>query len=352
MALKDFAAIILLMVGPLVTGVSHNRNARQLVTCPGLSGYCSEAYPGGVCTVVCAFGRPNVPECQPDGTWTDTPRCIEHEPGKEEQIPGQCPGIPGYCSDDYPGAVCEFDCLTGPDIRSFCTPDGTWDPYPVCDGDIRETRDGCDGCPGPFGGPRDRKAEVAGGGSKKSTSKQGSSSSQGSQKRRPTGATAPASGGNGRRPSVPKQQARPVSTTRNKGNGNSVRGNGNSNRGNGNRRNNNNKRNNNRRNNAARPPTQQQRPKSAPLQQQRPKARPIQQSRPANNNRNNGNNRRSQQKKQQSTRNQNKSPAATKSTSTCPGDVLEACINVCPSFSARIFGACVAGCARRCPSRK
>ena len=43
----------------------------------------------------------------------------------------------GYCSIDYPGGVCEFDCITGPDIRSFCTPDGTWDPYPTCDGDIR-----------------------------------------------------------------------------------------------------------------------------------------------------------------------------------------------------------------------
>ena len=74
---------------------------------------------------------------QPDGTWTDIPRCIEHEPGKESQVPGRCPGIPGYCSDDLPGGVCEFDCLFGPDIRSFCTPDGTWDPYPFCEGDIR-----------------------------------------------------------------------------------------------------------------------------------------------------------------------------------------------------------------------
>ena len=42
----------------------HILEKRQLVTCPGFPGYCSEAYPGGVCTVVCAFGRPNVPECQ------------------------------------------------------------------------------------------------------------------------------------------------------------------------------------------------------------------------------------------------------------------------------------------------
>ena len=100
---------------------------------------------------------------QADGTWTDIPRCIEHEPGKETQIPGFCPGIPGYCSDDRSGGVCEFDCLIGPDIRSFCTPDGTWEPYPTCDGDIRDTRDGCDGCPGEFGGARNRTAEAAGG---------------------------------------------------------------------------------------------------------------------------------------------------------------------------------------------
>ena len=36
----------------------------------------------------------------------------------------------------------------------------------------------------------------------------------------------------------------------------------------------------------------------------------------------------------------------------CPGEVLEACIDVCPGFSARVFSACVAGCARRCPGRK
>merc|ERR1712203_787335 len=37
---------------------------------------------------------------------------------------------------------------------------------------------------------------------------------------------------------------------------------------------------------------------------------------------------------------------------TCPGGSLEMCIDVCPSFSARIFGACVSGCAKRCPSKK
>merc|ERR1719347_1388086 len=38
--------------------------------------------------------------------------------------------------------------------------DGTWEPYPTCQGDLRETRDGCDGCPGPAGGARNRTAEA------------------------------------------------------------------------------------------------------------------------------------------------------------------------------------------------
>jgi len=133
-----------------------------LVTCPGFAGYCSESYPGDTCLVVCAFGRNNVPVCQEDGTWTEKPRCIEHEPGKPEQIPGQCPGVPGYCSLDLPGGLCTFECITGPHIRSECTADGTWDPYPKCEGDVRETKDGCDPCPGPFGGPRNRTAEAGG----------------------------------------------------------------------------------------------------------------------------------------------------------------------------------------------
>ena len=36
---------------------------------------------------------------------------------------------------------------------------------------------------------------------------------------------------------------------------------------------------------------------------------------------------------------------------TCPGDSLEMCIKVCPSSNARLYGACVRGCAGRCPSR-
>merc|ERR1712117_671181 len=55
---------------------------------------------------------------------------------------------------------CKFDCYTGPDIDSICSADGTWAPYPTCEGDLRETQDGCDGCPGPAGGSRNRAAEA------------------------------------------------------------------------------------------------------------------------------------------------------------------------------------------------
>merc|ERR1711872_398406 len=137
-----------------------NGNGSGPKTCPGFPGYCSESYPGDTCLVVCAFGRNNVPVCQDDGTWTDEPRCIEHEPGQPEQVPGTCPGVPGYCSLDLPGGLCTFECISGPHIRSSCKPDGTWDPYPTCEGDVRETKDGCDPCPGPFGGPRNRTAEA------------------------------------------------------------------------------------------------------------------------------------------------------------------------------------------------
>merc|ERR1719228_463115 len=94
-----------------------------------------------------------------DGTWTDIPRCIEHEPGEEEQKTTICPGIPGYCALNFPGGRCNFVCPIGPNIRSRCTYDGTWEPYPTCLGDIRETQDGCNPCPGPNGGPRNRTAE-------------------------------------------------------------------------------------------------------------------------------------------------------------------------------------------------
>jgi len=110
--------------------------------------------------VVCQFGRNNVPLCQEDGTWTDIPRCIEHDPGVEDQIPGLCPAIPGYCAQNFLNGQCLFDCPTGQDISSVCTADGTWNPYPTCEGDLRETRDGCDGCPGALGGRRNRTAEA------------------------------------------------------------------------------------------------------------------------------------------------------------------------------------------------
>merc|ERR1712025_785992 len=133
---------------------------QALITCPGFPGYCSESFPGQSCNVVCDFGRNNVPLCQDDGTWTDIPRCIEHDPGVDEQIPGTCPAIPGYCAQGFLNTRCTFDCTTGKDINSLCTVDGTWEPYPTCNGDLRETRDGCDGCPGPAGGSRNRTAEA------------------------------------------------------------------------------------------------------------------------------------------------------------------------------------------------
>merc|ERR1711887_157563 len=134
--------------------------AHSLQTCPGIPGFCSESFPGQTCNVVCDFGRNNVPLCQDDGTWTDIPRCVEHDPGVEEQIPGVCPSIPGYCAQGFLNTRCKFDCVAGADIDSICTQDGTWAPYPTCEGDLRETRDGCDGCPGPAGGSRNRTAEA------------------------------------------------------------------------------------------------------------------------------------------------------------------------------------------------
>merc|ERR1712154_92889 len=82
---------------------------QALLTCPGFPGYCSESFPGQSCNVVCDFGRNNVPLCQDDGTWTDIPRCIEHDPGVDEQIPGTCPAIPGYCSQGFLNTRCTFD---------------------------------------------------------------------------------------------------------------------------------------------------------------------------------------------------------------------------------------------------
>ena len=99
------------------------------------------------------------------------------------QVPGLCPGIPGYCAVGFINTQCKlanshtlldfvldvsilftisftncnnifiwrtwlilirkkgmmflfvvrFDCYTGPDIDSICTADGTWAPYPTCE---------------------------------------------------------------------------------------------------------------------------------------------------------------------------------------------------------------------------
>jgi len=144
----------------LVLIASLAASASGLTTCPGFPGYCSESFPGQSCQVVCEAGRNNVPLCQDDGTWTDIPRCVEHEPGVEEQIPGLCPGVSGYCATGFLNGRCRFDCPTGRDIDSICSADGTWAPYPTCQGDRRDLRDGCDGCPGPAGGLRNRTAEA------------------------------------------------------------------------------------------------------------------------------------------------------------------------------------------------
>jgi len=141
----------------LIAGTTSFASA---ITCPGFPGYCSESFPGQTCVVVCAKGRNNVPLCQEDGTWTDIPRCVEHEPGVEIQIPGLCPGIAGYCSEGYKDERCTFTCDVGPNIDSVCTQDGTWEPYPTCAGDLREVQDGCNPCPGPLGADRNRTAEA------------------------------------------------------------------------------------------------------------------------------------------------------------------------------------------------
>ena len=212
-----------------------------------------------------------------DGTWTDVPRCIEHEPGKEEQIPGICPGIPGYCSLDNPGGLCTFECPIGPKIRSTCTPDGTWEPYPTCQGDPRETQDGCNPCPGPLGAPRNRTM-------------------------------GPGSGAQVQNNNIPS----PVAKTNNRSSP----------------KNNSNNRNSNNNNNGG--------------------------------NRNGNLNQGSGSGSGSRTQNKNSGAApATRRTGgsqsnslSCPGDVLQACIDVCPGFSARVFGACVSGCAKRCPEKK
>jgi len=245
-----------------------------IVTCPGFPGYCSESYVGNTCLVVCARGRNNVPQCQADGTWTDIPRCIEHDPGVEEQKTDYCPGVPGYCSLDLPGGLCTFECPLGPDIRSSCTPDGTWDPYPTCQDDPRETQDGCDPCPGPVGAFRNRTAEAAGGGAAR----------KGATPNKIPDAPAPAKQAGGRAGPRKAAAQRPKSSQRKSGGGR--QGGGGRKQGGGGGR------------------------------------------------------------KQGGGRGKQGGDGG--AGGACPGEELQACIDVCPGFSARVFGACVAGCAKRC----
>merc|ERR1712106_383324 len=295
------------------------------VTCPGFPGYCSESYIGDTCTVVCARGRNNVPQCQEDGTWTDIPRCIEHDPGVEEQVTGVCPGIPGYCSLDWPGALCEFECPIGAAIRSSCTPDGTWEPYPTCDGDPRETQDGCNPCPGPDGGPRNRTIDAGGsnGGRSKAANKGnnkiprnggnkqggGGSISGGSQNSNGGGAKQ-GNGGN-------RNRAQNAGGEQKFGGGNQ--------------------------NSGGQATSQSKSQNGGPRRSQ-----------------NNGQNQAPSAGPGQS-QNQPKTPGGQssggqssggQSSGQCPGGELQACIDVCPGFSARVFGACVTGCAKRCPAKK
>jgi len=293
-----------------------------VVTCPGFPGYCSESYVGNTCLVVCARGRNNVPQCQEDGTWTDVPRCIEHEPGQEQQVTDYCPGVPGYCSLDLPGGLCTFQCPIGPAVRSSCTEDGTWEPYPTCEGDPRETQDGCNPCPGPNGGPRNRTANAGGGGGNNRNGGGG-----GGFNNRNNGAAKKNNGGN-------RNGGNNRANTRNNNNGggNNRR---NSGGGAGNNRNN---------NNGGHKPA-------------------------ANNNRNNVNTRNNNNNKKKNNRGPAQQPRSNGGfsprnsggggggkknavKSSCPGDVLQACIDVCPGFHARVFAACVNGCAKRCPGKK
>ena len=56
-----------------------------LTTCPGFPGFCSESFPGQSCTVVCEFGRNNVPLCQV-GTFVSGIRALLAELHKQANI--------------------------------------------------------------------------------------------------------------------------------------------------------------------------------------------------------------------------------------------------------------------------
>ena len=207
-------------------------------------------------------------------------------------MPGQCPGVPGYCSLDQPGGLCTFECITGPHIRSSCLPDGTWDPYPTCEGDVRETKDGCDPCPGPFGGARNRTADAGGAaGSRKSgVSKKAGGSSGGriGGGINSVNAGARRSGAGSKRNSG---QTRKTGGQRKNSGGRKA-----------------NKKAGARRNGGA------------------------QKSGGRQSNKKTGGGRK----------------GGSGGGGGCPDSVLEACIDACPGASARVFGACVAGCSKRC----
>jgi len=42
-------------------------------------------------------------------------------------------------------------------------------------------------------------------------------------------------------------------------------------------------------------------------------------------------------------------PTRTVKAKVCPGGSLDVCVSVCPGITARVYGACVTGCAHRCP---
>jgi len=308
MALNKLAVVFICLGA--VSGLPGRKSKKvdTVVTCPGFPGYCSESYPGQICLVVCARGRNNVPQCQDDGSWTDIPRCIEHEPGQQQQRTEHCPGVPGYCSLDLPGGLCEFQCPIGAPIRSSCTPDGTWEPYPTCSGDPRETQDGCNPCPGPLGAFRNRTEEG------------GNSFSSGGRKT------------NSISTPVVRKEGGQSSGGRRGGQGAGNRGNGGGNRSGGNRSVGGNNGGGRNRGNGG-------------------------QKSKGGNRRNGGSG--SGQKKNggnsvgggHSIRVQGGAGQSRKGVE-CPGSELQVCIDVCPGFNARVFGACVAGCAKRCPDKK
>jgi len=41
--------------------------------------------------------------------------------------------------------------------------------------------------------------------------------------------------------------------------------------------------------------------------------------------------------------------SGTDQTKVCPGGSIEDCVKVCPGTTTRVFGACMRGCADRCP---